>query len=231
MLVEVTLVRANERIFETGLWYQHKGMNKMVRCWASIVCCAVLLFGCASVPPPLFTEMATDQSTSPPPPDKAQIIFLQPFKPLGGHHLTGIYEVKGTERVLLGALSSQTKMVQLVEPGQHMYMVNGFGAGFLRAKVEAGKRYYVLSRFIAYVGYQLRPIRRTGPSDYNATIPVFRDWMTLPSVAVTSSGAAWFIEHQAALDKNYTNAWEAWLQRSDSQRAELTLNPEDAIPY
>ena len=210
--------------------FQHFGEKKMIKSSALIFCCAVLLAGCASAPLPPMTELVADQTMPPPPPDKAQIIFLQPFKPLGGSHVTGIYEVKGAERNLLGALSSQTKMVRLVEPGQHLYMVNGFGGGFLRANVEAGKRYYVLSRFIAYVGYQLRPVRRTGPSDYNATIPDFRDWIALPSVVVTPSGTAWLVDNKAAFDKNYTNAWEAWLQRSDSQRAELTLNPEDAVP-
>jgi hypothetical protein len=189
---------------------------------------AVLLAGCATVPPPPpFTAPVADQTLPPPPPDKAQIVFIQAFKPIGIEQFTGIFEVRDTDRELLGGLTSRSRFVKVVAPGPHLFMSNGFGASFLRANVEAGKRYYVLSRFVAYVGYQLRPMRRSGPSDYNITIPDFQTWASLPLVDATPAGANFFVTQQTMFDRNYSAGWNSWQRKTDAERSELTLNPED----
>ena len=201
-----------------------------------ILLCAALLVGCATAPPPpLFTVPAASQAVAPPPADKAQIIFLQPFKPVGGTADTALYEIRGTSRELLGFVSSKTRFVKLVEPGQHMYMaMGGFGAHFLQADVEAGKRYYVLSRFIAYVGYQLRPVLPSGPSDYSASIPQFGEWLRESTIVdSTPEGMAWYADwgakNQATIDKMQARGWETWQRKTLQERAELTLLPIDAV--
>lgn len=196
-----------------------------------VALCTVFLLGCETTPAPPMALPALNQTVATPPPDKAQIIFIQPFKPVFGEaHLTGLYEVKGEKKEMLGVLASQGRLVKLVEPGQHLFMTHGFGASLLRANVEAGKRYYVFSRFVAYVGYQLRPIRKTGPSDYNATIPEFRQWAALPLMELTTEGTGLYSRHlMAGVDKSYTYAWESWQRKTDAERAELTLNPDDNL--
>ena len=70
-----------------------------------------------------------------------------------------------------GDWAPHTKSVQLVAPGHHVVREQPSGgaatAHIMEADVAAGKRYYVLLRFIYARGMQLRPIRRTGPSEFS----------------------------------------------------------------
>jgi hypothetical protein len=193
---------------------------------------AIVLAGCASGPPPapLFTDSSAP--LTPAPADKAQIVFLDPINAIQGAFPVGLYEVNGSERTLLAELASHTKSVQLVTPGHHVFASNpgGGSAHILEADVVAGKRYYVLLRFIYAQGMQLRPIRPTGPSDFSVANKDFPEWVSITR----------FVEKTAAADEydrkssiSFANAQADgladWKKKTPAQRAELTLNAGDAI--
>lgn len=202
--------------------------------YAWILLCLFLVAGCATEPPPppLTVEVANQQIAQPPK-DKAQIVFMQPFKPIGGgSHAIAIFEIKDSKKEMQALLSSRSKAIVLVEPGKHLFMSTGFGASFLKADVEAGKRYYVLSRFIAYVGYQLRPIRKTTVSDYNTTIPEFQEWLRACSIVTpTAEGLNWVSANRAMFDKVQTDAWGSWQRKNPEEHAQLTLNSDDDVAH
>jgi hypothetical protein len=103
---------------------------------------------------------------------------------------------------------------------------------FLDVNVEAGKRYYVLVRFIYSNGFQLRPLRPSGPSDYTVKNEKFPSWISETSfVDKTPESDAFFEKHKEAVAKSQADGWMAWLEKTPVERAELTLNPQDAIPY
>jgi hypothetical protein len=65
-------------------------------------------------------------------------------------------------------LGSKVNIVQNVDPGKHLFIAHTVSfSHFLEADVEAGKRYYVLLRFIYGRGMQLRPIRTSGDSEFS----------------------------------------------------------------
>ena len=72
--------------------------------------------------------------------------------------------------------SWRSKSVITLAPGKHMLM-SAHGGHYMEANVEAGKRYYVLLRFIYANGLQLRPLRATGTSEYRVNGPDFPKWM------------------------------------------------------
>jgi hypothetical protein len=191
------------------------------------------LAGCATEPPkPHFLESA-DQTLQPPPRDKAQIVFLEPINSLQGMLPNGIFEVDGpSNRTLLATTGAHSKAVVLLNPGRHMLMANqGYMGHFLEANVEAGKRYYVLLRFIYANGFQLRPLRRSGPSDYTVQARDFPSWVsTTRFVERTPESDAFFEKFKDQMDKGQAASWKTWLDKTPKERAELTLNPEDAIP-
>jgi hypothetical protein len=198
---------------------------------ALIICC------CALVAARATTEVS-DKPLSPPPPDKAQIIFMQPFKPLDGRHSVGLFEVRDSTTDLLAVLVSKTEMVELVEPGQHLFMSfisdpNYFKhpqVSFMRANVDPGKRYYVVSRFTPYVGYELRPVHKHGSSDFNAGNPKFQDWRRVCVLSTTTpEGFTSITSQQATLETIQASSWEKWQQKTADAQAELTLNPDDDI--
>jgi len=193
---------------------------------------AIVLAGCASGPPPapLFADAAL--TLAPPPADKAQIIFLDPINAIQGMFPVGLYEVQGKERTLLAELASHTKSVQLVAPGHHVFASN-FGGGsahIMEADVAAGKRYYVLLRFIYANGMQLRPIRPTGPSDFSVANKEFPEWVSITRFVEKTPAAD---EHDRkfsdALARSQADGLADWAKKTPAQRAELTLNVGDAI--
>lgn len=182
-------------------------------------------------PKPLFVESA-DQTLQPPPADKAQIIFLEPINSIQGLFPVGIFTILGDTRTLIATTGAHSKASVLVSPGKHMFMANHSGmiAHFLDAEVEAGKRYYVLVRFIYANGFQLRPIRSTGPSDYSIANKKFSDWNTKTKfVDKTSDSDIWFTNSSEAVTKSQALGWEKWLAKTAAEREELTLTPQDAI--
>jgi hypothetical protein len=198
------------------------------------VCFALVISGCSSRP---FIVDASSQTIPDPPPGKAQIIFLEPTNAIAGAFLTCLVEAKGEERPLLAMLGSKAKSVQVVNPGHHTFVANTgaslISEGFshiLEADVDAGKRYYVLVRFIYGHGMQLRPVRATGTSDYSAGNPQFSEWITSTRIMEkTSEADAWYAKFKGAVDRGEATARVDWQKKSADQKAELTLNRDDAI--
>lgn len=190
----------------------------------------VLLAGCVTPPPPFFTA-APDQTLPPPPAAQAQIVFLHPgggLIAMLGH----VFELNGEQRQYLGTLAAKTKLVYNAAPGKHLFMSNSVGYGhILEADVDAGKRYYVLLRYVHGRGQQLRPIRNTGGDpEFTAGNPQFRQWLAESQVInPTAEGAAFQVQHKSFHDDAYGRGWKEWQEKRPDQRAELTLNREDSV--
>jgi hypothetical protein len=193
---------------------------------------AVVLAACASGPPPapLFADSSAPLAR--PPADMAQIVFLDPINAIQGLFPVGLYEVHGSDRTLLAELASHTKSVQLVTPGHHVFASNQGGgtAHILEADVAAGKRYYVLLRFIYAQGMQLRPIRPTGASDFSVANKEFPEWVAITHfVEKTPAADAHDQKFAASFAKAQADGLAAWQAKTPTQRAELTLNVEDVV--
>jgi len=193
-----------------------------------VAAAALAITGCASN---TLVVSSRDQTLAAPTADKAQIIFLNPAGSIGGALLSGVYDVKGSDKEFYGMLGSKTKMVQNVEPGRHLFMSHILAySHFLDANVEAGKRYYVLLRFVYGRGLQLRPIRNSGDSEFSANNPKFDEWKNGSEFVVkTAEADAWYAKYKNVVDEAQAKAWAEWQNKSDTQRAELTLNKGDFV--
>jgi hypothetical protein len=190
------------------------------------------LAGCATEPPkPHFIE-SPNQTLAPPPPDKAQIVFLEPINSIQGLFPVGLFEVDGDQRTLLATTGAHSKVAVLLTPGRHLLMANqsGMVAHFLEANVEAGQRYYVLLRFIYANGFQLRPLRASSASTYTVVGKDFPGWVAdTRFVDKTPESDAFFEKYKDNLTKSQAAGWKNWLAKTPQERAELTLNPQDAV--
>jgi hypothetical protein len=191
-----------------------------------IVVFALAIAGCAGVP--LVLDSA-EQIAPPPPSDKAQIIFLNPSNSIAGAFLTGVYDLKNNDKEFLGMLGSKMKIVQNVAPGKHLLMAHTVSyTHFLNADVEAGKRYYVLLRFIYGRGMQLRPIRVSGDSEFSATNPKFEGWKSDTKFVLKTPGSdTWYAQNKNAIDEAQAKGWADWEKKTPEQRSELSLNKMD----
>ncbi len=182
-------------------------------------------------PKPLFVP-AAQQSLPAVPADKALIVFLEPINSIQGLFPVGIFEIEGDKRTLIATTGAHSKAAVLVTPGHHVFMANHSGmiAHFLDANVEAGKTYYVLLRFIYAQGFQLRPIRPAGASDYSVANKKFPAWISKTTfVEKTVDSDVFFENNKAAVIKTQAEGWAKWLAKTQEERDELTLNPQDAI--
>ena len=191
----------------------------------------LLLASCAEPPPPFFNA-APDQTLPAPRADKAQVVFLNPANAISGAFLAQIYEVKGESKDFLGMLGSKTKMSVNVDPGKHHFMLNHAGLGqFVEADVDAGKRYYVMTRFVYGRGLQLRPVRPAGGDpEFTVGNPRFNEWLTESQLVVKTKDADdWLAKYKDRVDEAQARGKTEWDAKRPDQRAELTLNREDSI--
>jgi len=200
--------------------------------WVAVAALAATGAFSREKPKPVVIESAV-QSVSAPPADQAQIVFVEPINKIQGLFPVAIYELDGDNRTLLAVSWWKGKTVALLPPGKHMLFATPGGLGHvMEANVEAGKRYYVLLRFIYANGFQMRPLRTAGNSDYRTTSPDFAKWIKETRwVEKTPDAEPFFAAErvQAAMNTGQQNAMNNWQAKTAAEAAELTLNPADAV--
>lgn len=168
-----------------------------------------------------------------PPADQAQLVFVEPINKIQGLFPIAIYEITGEQRSLVAVSWWKGKTVVLLPPGKHLLFATPGGIGHvMEANVEAGKRYYVLLRFIYANGMQMRPIRTSGESPYRTTSPDFPKWLKETRwVEKTPDAEAFFASDRiaTAIDTGLHAALAAWQSKTPAEIAELTLTPADAV--
>jgi hypothetical protein len=184
-------------------------------------------------PLPVFQD-SVSQELPPPPADKAQIVLIEPINKIQGLFPVAHYVLNGTERKMVAVSAWRSKTVFNLEPGKHMLMATQGALGHpMEANVEAGKRYYVLVRFIYAQGMQLRPLRTSGESPYRTNIPDFAEWWKITRYVEMTPAAVPTFESERSkpmIDAAQAAMMVKWQEKTDAQRAELTLNTTDAIP-
>jgi hypothetical protein len=168
---------------------------------------------------------------APPAADRAQIVFLKPGRGPVANLPVGIFEIEGDARRLQGILDADARIAVDVAPGHHRFMSHTFGiTHFLEVDVEAGKRYFVLARFVYANGFQLRPIHPGAAGDYDAGRPEFAQWLAGTTVKPDNAPQrAWYAKHDDKVAKAQAKGQETWSRKTDAERAELTLRAADAL--
>ena len=204
----------------------------MIRVIASVLCLLLsVAVSAADPPPPPFVEVP--EFTLPAPPeDHAQIVFLEPINKIQGMFPVGIFVIEGEQRKLINVSSWRSKSVVTLPPGKHL-LFSSHGGHLMEANVAAGKRYYVLLRFIYAHGLQLRPVRPSGASEYRVNGPHFPKWMKSTNrwVQMSPDAGAYFGVFAEGVDQVLKKSFEAWQAKTPAEIAELTLNVEDAVPH
>ncbi len=198
---------------------------------AALVAGAMTLSGCGTPQPAVHYFAQTPAAVlQPPPADKAQIVFLMPKNLFNQLQAVVLYDLTDENKDLFAMAGSQSKAVYLSKPGHRIFM-SSFGAHnhIMEANLEAGKRYYVLLRFIYNGGFQLRPIRVSGPSDYSVMNADFKGWVSGTTyVEKTPAAEALHEKTKAGVPALQAAEWARFMSKTAAQRAELTLNVEDA---
>jgi hypothetical protein len=170
-----------------------------------------------------------DETLPAPSPGKAQVVFLRPssYFPAMGSFL---YEVRDGSRVFISAIQGYNKVLWDAQPGETLFESNnGVMAHFLSAELVAGRRYFVLVRPIHGYGFQLRPLRTDGTTEYNTSLSDFPSWVASTQRVEPTEGARSLSTHRDFADMAAKGRAE-FDGKSAEQKAELTLRASDGAP-
>lgn len=165
----------------------------------------------------------------------AQVVFLRPTKSV---HTVALFMLDYVQRPaeFLGLVSPDTKLVALVPPGDHLFMVIADqDAEFMEAHLQAGSTYYALARGRDGGGgnwhFYLLPIHRQSADSYNLHSADFLKWdRACRVVEETPEADQWFGENHDNVEYLRRYFLKRWYQRSEASLAGLTLNAEDGVP-
>lgn len=179
----------------------------------------------AAAPPPApFVAIA-----APPPPPPApvaaadsasRVVFMRVSKQSSGVDASLFDVTEPGAPKFIGVVNSASKLSYPLKPGLYTFMVVGETAEFMQAAVNGGKTYYAL--VIPRSGatrFAIEPVRK-----HEIGGKEFQGWDrgTKQMPAVVPRG----YDTSEAAEKR-VRYWQDWSRKTETQRAELTINAED----
>jgi hypothetical protein len=180
-----------------------------------------LTIGC-SVSSPYMHEQAPPQPI-PASRDKATIVFLRPSS-YGGRVKTTILDTRGR---FLGEDWGSTYFAVQVEPGEHVFLAWAENTAALRARLAAGKTYYIeVAPKMGALSARMHLLALTPRSASWSKVP---EWMSgsVQVVPDEAAGQAYLQARATDVDERIRRAKEALSKYSSEELAERTLRPED----
>lgn len=189
---------------------------------------STIITGCAA--PFVFNQPAQSNLTPDINSEKAQVVFLRPSKGVMGAFAAIVFDITKENDEIIGVAPAESKFVVNLEPGMHrLFSTNGLQGHIMDMNVAPGKRYYVLVRPIYGNGFQLTPLKHDATLDLSQSAPEFSLWKSKTTMVEKSEGAdQWHLKFKENNKKIKEKAILEWNEKNDSQRAQLTLTPEDA---
>ena len=150
----------------------------------------------------------------------SQIVFMRVSKLSTGVNAALFDVTEPGDPKYIGTINTASKLSYPVKPGLYTFMAVGDTAEFMQATVIAGKTYYAL--VIPRSGakrFTVEPVRQNEIGGKE-----FVSWDR--STRLMSDGTQQAYNAAEAAEKRQ-RYWQEWIRKSESQRAELTLNGED----
>jgi hypothetical protein len=158
---------------------------------------------------------------------ESQIVFMRPSF-LGGAVQSSVFDVTGNKDELIGIVSAGTKVRYVTQPGEHLFMVIGESADFMRAYVDPGKTYYALvtpRMGFWKARFSLKPVRRDELDG-----ETFKGWDKSTSfVENTEQSRQWARENRHSISTKKAEYLQKWAAKSPADKAEVTLTVNDGI--
>src|SRR5262245_58420099 len=148
------------------------------------------------------------------------LVFMRVSKQNAGINAALFDVTEAGEPKYIGTVNSASKLSYPLNPGLHTFMVVGETAEFMQATVTGGKTYYAL--VIPRSGakrFTVEPVRQNeiGGKEFAGW-----DRGTRPMTNATQQPY-----NAAEVADKRQRYWNEWSRKTESQRAELTLNAED----
>ena len=155
--------------------------------------------------------------------NEAAVIFMRPSR-FGGAIQSSVFDVTTEKNVLIGIVSSKTKLVYKTSPGKHLFMVVSESADFMGAELEGGKTYYAIvtpRMGVWRARFSLSPVRR---NEINTN--EFKTWeSSCKFVAKLASADKWAQDNAQSIQSKRKRYYDNWISRDNRP----FLKKEDGI--
>ena len=184
----------------------------------------VLLTGCASS---RMKPVAEAQAPFVLAAGESQVIFMRPSY-FGGAIQSSVFDVTDDKDELIGIVSAGTKVRYVTHPGEHLFMVIGENADFMRAYLDPGKTYY--ARVTVRMGFMkarfsLSPVRG---GELNGQ--AFKNEAAATSfVENTEQSRQWAADNRPSISTKKAEYLHKWAAKPPTEKAEYTLTVNDGI--
>ena len=175
---------------------------------------AVILFtGCATTEHMVAvqekTELKPDHGTS-------MVVFMRPSS-FGGAILATVFDGKK----YIGTIPANSKFTYQTEPGEHMFMVIGESADFMKADLAPGKTYYarVAARMGAWKArFSFIPYNNSEPES------ALQGWINDTTLMKKNEkGDQWAKGNAQSINSKHDKYLPQWLAKDPASQAKQTL--------
>jgi hypothetical protein len=181
---------------------------------------AVLLCGCAGSNQ--YMRLVSETKELPVPSNnEAMVVFMRPSG-LGYAVSSSVFDINDTNEDFVGIVSAKKKVVYKTNPGEHMFMVIGETADFMRANLQSGKTYYALvtPRMGNWKArFSLKPVSKGELSSGE-----YRDWLNSCELTENTPEAfQWAKDNSPSIRSKRAGSWIIWNAKPESDKPTLNL--------
>ncbi len=185
-----------------------------------------LLTGCQST----LMEPVAEQTQTNAQAGKAQVVFIRSAF-VGQAIQASVYDVTSGTPEFIGIVSNDTKVSYMTSPGEHMFMVVGESADFLKANVSEGKTYYtVVTPRMGFwkARFSMHPVRNDDTAKFKYDSKDFKE-MLADSKFVKSGLKAeqWAVKNGNSISSKMNEYLPEWKQKSLDKQQAATIEVMD----
>ena len=200
----------------------------MFKQWSIGIILVWLLSGCQSTLMEPVQEQALTNAAN----GNAQVIFMRSAF-IAQAIQASVFDVTDGTPKFIGILSNDTKIAHEVTPGEHMFMVVGESADFLKANVLANKTYYTIATprmGFWKARFSLFPVRNDATGKFEYHTKKF-DGMLNDSKFVKSGPKAekWARDNANSINQKLKEYLPEWLEKDVNKQQEATITITDHL--
>ena len=175
-----------------------------------------LLAACTTMTTHMTPVLDSDKAIKPEP-GKALVIFIRPSS-YGGAIQATIYD----DQEYIGTVSANTQVAFQATPGDHMFMVIGESADFMRAELKAGLTYY--ARVAARMGWWKARFSFI-PYNGEESEEELQSWLSdTERVELNNEGIGWAASHDASIQEKRASYLQDWHSKAEEDKQTLLIS-------
>jgi len=186
----------------------------------------LLLSGCQST----LMEPVADQVQTNAGAEQSQVVFIRSAF-IGKAIQASVYDISSGTPEFIGIVSNDTKVSYMTSPGEHMFMVVGESADFLKANVLAGKTYYtVVSPRMGFwkARFSMHPVRNDATAKFKYDSKDFKEMLTDSQfVKAGAKAQQWAATNANSISKKMNEYLPEWKSKAVEKQQAATIEVID----